>query len=300
MRGMQYMRILRHTFWLIPVGCILVLMLYARMYTALPDIPVTKQSVTDLPAWPSIHPISNEQWKVVRHLRGGAPLADGPLAQRFRLAGTFFSFAENAGGGEAFCKAILDDLKDKQQHLVKEGDPIDGVIVVRVYRDHVVLRDDTREEELWLSFSDGSAEGDARTEQANERSSKEAAPLEVNRFGKRVGESRWVLKRDALMDYYDELREDPERIAALYVSMKPDYQEGAVAGYHVNITGEDDFFSAVGLKEGDTVRKVNSMKMTSQSRAEYFIGEFVKGRLSAVVLDVERGDEKKKLIYLIR
>jgi len=56
----------------------------------------------------------------------------------------------------------------------------------------------------------------------------------------------------------------------------------------------------VGLQHGDVVRKVNSMRMTSQRRAEYFIGEFVQGRLGAVVLDIERNGQPTKLVYLIK
>ena len=103
------------------------------------------------------------------------------------------------------------------------------------------------------------------------------------------------------MNYYSELMDDPERIAALYVSMKPEYAEGgSIAGYVLDMQGEKEFFEAAGLQNGDIVRKVNSLQMSSQKRAEYFIGEFAKNRLNAVVLDVERGGQNRKLIYLIR
>ncbi len=64
--------------------------------------------------------------------------------------------------------------------------------------------------------------------------------------------------------------------------------------------GEKDFYSEVGFQDGDIVRKVNSMRMTSQRRAEYFIGEFVQDRLGAVVIDIERNGEPKKLVYLVQ
>ena len=61
-----------------------------------------------------------------------------------------------------------------------------------------------------------------------------------------------------------------------------------------------DFFADVGLRQGDVVRRVNSLHMTSQKRAEYFIGEFVKGELGAVVLDIDREGRPEKLVYLIK
>jgi type II secretory pathway component PulC len=64
--------------------------------------------------------------------------------------------------------------------------------------------------------------------------------------------------------------------------------------------GEKEFFSAAGLQEGDVVRKVNSMNMTSQKRAEYFIGEFLQNRVTALVFDIERENKAQKLIYFIR
>ena len=54
--------------------------------------------------------------------------------------------------------------------------------------------------------------------------------LETSRFGKRIGEARWVMQKEALVGYYQELLDDPERIAAIYMSMKPDYIDGEVAG----------------------------------------------------------------------
>jgi len=88
---------------------------------------------------------------------------------------------------------------------------------------------------------------------------------------------------------------------ALFDSLKPVYEEaGGIEGYRVGIEGEGGFFEAAGLVEGDVVRRVNSMRMTNRRRAEYFIGEFVADRANVFVLDIERGNEKKKLIYQVR
>ena len=54
-----------------------------------------------------------------------------------------------------------------------------------------------------------------------------------------------------------------------------------------------------GAGGAEVVRRVNSMHMTSQRRAEHFIREFVRGNLGAVVLDIERGGKEEKLIYLV-
>lgn len=286
--------------WIVAAAVLAALAWYAVQTAGMPDVAVQPDASAIEPAsWSTPPSFDANAWDAFVQGRGGAPVAGGPLARRFRLAGTFFAFADpRDGAADSSCKAILDDVERKTQHLVGEGETIEGVQVARIFRDHILLRSGGREEELWLSYAtattgSGRAPGTPDAAQAGE-------VLEKSRFGTRVGEHRWVLNRDSLMEYYRELREDPERIAHLFVSMKPDYREGAVAGYNVNMTGEHDFFKAAGLQEGDTVRKVNSLAMTSQARAEYFIGEFLQGRLTAVVLDIERGGNPQKLIYLIR
>ncbi len=243
-----------------------------------------------------------EAWKVFQ-LAGVAARDAGPLAERFRLAGTFFLYGDDADGqGGERRRAIVDDLAERKQLLVSEEQDIAGYTVTRIEPDRIRLRRDGIEHELLLSFSAVSA---AAASPASERSadavSMEDMPaIESTRFGKRVGENRWVIRREELLRYYAELLDDPERIANVYASLKPKYEDNAIAGYVLNTEGEGDFFRAIGLQEGDVIRRVNSMRMVSQRRAEYFISEFMKNRVSALVFDIERGEQAEKLIYLIR
>lgn len=276
--------------------------LYAYFFFSLPQPSAESAASSDRFEWSEPVQIEENYWSVFKSLRADAPPSSlGPLATRFRLAGTFFAFGDTTETSNNYCKAILDDLEKKEQCLVSEGDDLGGVRVARILRDRVVLLGPAGEEELWLSFAGGpSGSNTLLSAGTTAPGSGELPVLEVNRFGKRVGEGRWVLNRDALMSYYREVMEDPERVASLYVSMKPDYKEGAIAGYLVDPEGEKDFFKATGLQSGDIVRKVNSMNMISQKRAEYFVGEFVKSRVSALVIDIEREGQPKKLIYMIR
>ena len=249
--------------------------------------------------WPAL---DAGAWNVFRSGAPAAPAAAaGALAARYRLAGVFLMLSETGerSGAENRC-AILDDLQTKQQYLASEGEWLDQVRVVAVENDRVVLSDGAREETILLA---------AGTLPGREKAAPAAAPagepppiLETNRFGNRIGETRWEFNRQAILDYYQEMMDNPERLAALFMAMEPDRDEaGKVAGYRLNMeVGEKDFYTQVGLQQGDVVRKVNSMHMTSQRRAEYFIGEFVQNRLGAVVIDVERNGEAKKLIYLIK
>lgn len=249
--------------------------------------------------------IPYEVWSVLRTTTNALP-AGVDSTGRFRLAGTFFLMDSVGDDGEGERLAILDDVENDRQHIVSEGQNFDQYEIVRIQSERVILRRDGEEIELALSFSGDQQQADeGEPEEPGESPDAMAEPeevvLETNRFGKRIGENRWVMQKEALRAYYTELINEPERAAAIYASMKPDRDEaGAIKGYRLQTEGEGDFFKAVGLLEGDKIRKVNSMNMTSQARAEYFISEFGQDRLGAVVLDIEREGAEQKLIYLFR
>ncbi|HMP76369.1 MAG TPA: hypothetical protein PKE12_08750 [Kiritimatiellia bacterium] len=287
---------------LLLAGAALLALFFARIWIRLPLDPQTVQQPALALSEPAPAPDA-ESWQVVR-LSTRPPQASGPLDERFRLAGTFFLYGDESPEGEASARrrAILDDLAAKQQMLVQEEQEIDGYVITRIESDRMLLRRDGTDYEIKLSFSALAGAATAKSADANETpvSMEDMPALESSRFGKRVGENRWVMRREELLRYYAELLDDPERIANVYASMKPAYEGNDITGYNVDIEGEAEFFKAIGLQEGDVVRRVNSMRMVSQRRAEYFISEFMKDRVSALVFDVERGEKEEKLIYLIR
>lgn len=237
-------------------------------------------------------------WDRIRLNALSASVPEGSLATRFRLAGTFVAYGALT---EDTRKAILDDLQAGLQRVVNENDSLDDVRVVKIYRDHVVLSHEGREEALWLGFSGQGAKepvsGQAPADDAAAFSDDSPLPFE----GKRVGEYRWVFNRESLLDYYTQLRDQPERLVAVFDSLEPLYEDdGVISGYRLNVRGEGDFFNAVGLRQGDVVRAVNTMKMTNRRRAEYFIREFIYDRANAFVLDVERDGAPMKLTYQTR
>ncbi|HMO49784.1 MAG TPA: hypothetical protein PKE26_02205 [Kiritimatiellia bacterium] len=246
--------------------------------------------------------ISAESWALFR-ARSGVP-TDRMAGERFRLAGTFLVMGADPDNPDGRRRAILDDIQANRQHIVSVGQQIEDHEIVSIDQDRLLLRHNGEERTLTLSFKDGPKTPKPQPEEEGDPSifdDPEEVVLESNRFGQRIGETRWVIQRQALVDYYYELLDQPERIAAIYMSMKPDYNpDGDIRGYQLDFEGEKEFFESVGLREGDKIRRVNSMNMTSQARAEYFIGEFMQERLGAVVIDVERDGEIEKLIYLLR
>jgi type II secretion system protein C len=242
--------------------------------------------------------ISAEAWNVFKTPAVAA--TGGADHDRFRLAGTFFVMGADGDGSERKRLAILDDVPANRQHMVSEGQAFEDYEIVRIYQDRLIMRRDGLEIELQLSFQEAVSAMKPEKAASDTAADPEEVVLESNRFGKRIGETRWVIQKQALVDYYYELLDEPERIAAIYASLKPDYENGSIVGHYLESEGEAEFFQAVGLQEGDRIRRVNSMNMTSQARAEYFISEFMQDRLGAVVLDIIRDEKEEKLIYMMR
>ena len=272
-----------------------------KAWLALPESSSTDTpQKAELPTWKNQKLSPDTDWKVFVAASVNSEKAVGTLAKRFRLAGTYFVYSSD---GKNARKAILDDLQSDTQHIVSEDDRVGHVKVVQVFRNRIVLRDKTHQEELWMSFSQlGDGSGDDQNGSAKAGDGEAFGSKKNNRFGvQQTGKRRWVMDRKKLMDYYQELMDDPERLVQVFDSLKPLYnEESKITGYQLGVEGESEFFDAVGFKEGDVVRSVNSIPMANRRRAEYFIKEFVNDRSNAFVLKVERGGTEEKFIYQVR
>lgn len=240
--------------------------------------------------------LSEQDWSIIRGPRAYPEVIQGEFIRRFRLAGTFFEFTAR---GSRKRLAIVEDRNLKKQHILREREIFNNMEVLYILRDHVDLRTPTgKEVRLSKSFSPGqmpAARGKVTV--ATDPVSESA-----NRFGvQSTGKNSWVFKRDTLLDYYHGLRDEPERLVMVFDSLKPVYTpDGWIEGYRLGIEGERAFFEAIGLQEGDIVRRVNKVKMTNRRRAEFFIKQFVRNEATVFALDVEREGLIQKLTYAAR
>lgn len=253
------------------------------------------------------------QWNVAGafpiHVNFGAEEAADPerdWRNAFRLAGTFQTYAFGQTNTVADTRlAMIDLLQNSSQRIVREGDRLEDVLVVSITRNSVMIQKDAEMHTLELSGTLAGANAGTGTpamepEETRISRFEDMPALEITPFGKRISTNQWVIQKVAVQDYVDELLDNPLRAAQMVRSMKADRVEGDVAGFRLEMEGEQDFFASMGMQEGDTVRKVNSMKMKSGRRAGYMIQEFMKDRMSAVVLDIERDGKEEKLIYILR
>lgn len=280
--------------------------LLLRAYVLLPDISLSRVSSPDSGSqWPdSAGAFGSHDWTIFVAEERAVGGERESLEKRFRLAGTFFARADN---GDDTRKAILDDLRNGTQQIVTETEAVQGVEVVRILRESITLREGGRDETLRLSFAGVRQAGFGMYGDTNSAGADSGDPVGegygvIRPFGgRRVGEGRWVFSRQALVDYYQELRDEPERLLSVFDSLKPVYEaQGKISGYRLEVEGEVKFFAAAGMEDGDVVRRVNAMPMTNRRRAEHFIGEFVRDRANIFVLDVERKGKPLQLTYQLR
>lgn len=265
------------------------------------QISPTSRAVQTPTVWPSGITSTAMEWGVF-FASGGGGSGSGSVSNKlpYRLAGTFFNDDDH---GRQIRQAVLDDIRKHDQRIVAEGDTWDDIRVESIYIDHVVLIQSGIREEIWLSLltsSSGSSASQSDGAVTNSAIGSEVV-ISTNRFGSQVADYRWVFKRQALMDYAKSVADDSVRMAQLFDSLKPIYDERKrIRGYELETQGEADFFRDVGLKENDQVQKVNGMDMSNRRRAEFFISEFTNNRMNVFVLDIQRNGQNQKLIYQLQ
>jgi type II secretory pathway component PulC len=249
--------------------------------------------------WPAGFNPTSMEWGVFIPSGGGVPEPGASSNQSpYRLAGTFFNDDDQ---GRQTRQAVLDDTRKHDQRIVSEGEEWDDVRVESIYADHVVLIRGGIREEIWLNLMKTSPEVAKSDDSVTNVTDGSEAALATNRFGSQISSYRWVFKREALMDYARSVADDSVRMAQLFDSLKPIYDDRRrIRGYELEAQGESDFFREIGLKESDQVQKVNGMAMSNRRRAEYFISEFTNNRMNVFVLDIERDGQPQKLIYQLQ
>lgn len=222
------------------------------------------------------------------------------LARRFRLAGTLLS----AGGDDSPPLAVLDDRSVARQILVRSGDEVaPGIRLADVRHGEADLEGPSGRTTLRVERRSAAAVRDAPGD-SQRLGTDDATP--ANRFGGReVFPGRWEFSRERLLDYYSELRRESGRLVAVFDSLEPLWMDGdpasrVIEGYRLNVQGEADFFEAMGMRQGDVVRSVNTVDMTNRTRAEAFIEAFVLGDLDTFVIDMERDGEPLQHVYVIQ
>ncbi len=221
------------------------------------------------------------------------------LNSRFRLAAV-----QRSSSGNAF--AVIEDKSDGRQWMKRKGEKLTesaeilsveakSIIIATPFGDYEMLQSDKGK---------GGSSGSGRVVSSSDNRTSVSSTIAKLEAGK-TNEGIWELSRDDVMDYFNEVKERPERFEALFDTLAPiwytDEADGKqkIEGYRVEICGEEDFFKAVGFNEGDIVREVNGIKMTNRFAAEELIRRFIHNDLEFAHIRMERDGEEVIQSYLL-
>lgn len=227
------------------------------------------------------------------------------IARRFRLAG----FHLNAERPEA-SRAIIEDRDSQRQWLRRKGEELaPAVAVAGIETNSVSLATPYGICRLQLSKRSGdfgSSQGrTAVAEGSGSLQDKMSLGAVAGLVDCETSPGNWTFRREALMDYYEEVKMRPERLEAVFDTLAPiwftDEADGKqkIEGYRVEPCGEEAFFAAVGFKEGDIVREVNGIRMDNRYAAEELIRRFADGDLEFAHIKMERNGEELVQSYLV-
>ena len=216
------------------------------------------------------------------------------VAARYRLVGVVLDDANPLRS-----LALIEAKDSGVQQRLRVGDELEsGVTVQSIAQSEVWVRGPLGEECL---TRDGqvASRAPAKAGVVVPGNNAGTTPGDVARFGiTSTGDNTWEFRREAIMGYYRELLDRPERLVKVFDSLAPVYDDQhQIGGYRVQIEGEREFFGAVDLRQGDIVRAVNAIEMTNRRRAENLIRRFAEDDLDTVILDVERDGKLIKQIY---
>ena len=249
--------------------------------------------IVTLPDWhlPPLNPDFESLFQALEE--PDARPSEGRIADRYRLVGAMLHAADPARS-----TAFIEEKNSGRQRRLRVGEELEASVTVK----------SIASAEVWVVGPDGEEclVRDGRsvvllpgTGVAKGTDGDGLGGEGLSRFGgERTGTNSWNFSRGAIMGYYQELMDRPERLVKVFDSLAPVYDDlRRIEGYRVTIRGEADFFDAVGLHDGDVVRSVNSIEMTNRRRAENLIGRFTQNDLDLVIIELDRDGRRIKQYY---
>ncbi len=113
------------------------------------------------------------------------------------------------------------------------------------------------------------------------------------RYSKKTGENQWVINQEAVLNALDDMGS-----VLTAARMTPVVRDGAIEGFLVTEIKPRGIMDAIGLKNGDILKRVNGYEMTSPERAVQVLTA-LKGQTSFEI-DIVRGGQNLSFHYEVR
>jgi general secretion pathway protein C len=164
--------------------------------------------------------------------------------------------------------SIIQDLNTQKQDIYREGDMVTEAVVVKIYRNKVILNHGGNEEILLAFESEPSHTGPggkdaAAQKQANSSSS--GFRYDLGSLGRKVSQYRWELDRGEVSRAVDNASQ-----LLTQVRIVPHFSKGQLDkpdGFQVANVKQGGFFEKLGVEQGDVIKEVNGEPVDSPEKA---------------------------------
>lgn len=178
-------------------------------------------------------------------------------------------------GLESLC--IIEDPKTKKEEVYKKGDLVGENEVVKIERDHVVLRTSAGLVSL-VVYGEVSLFGMA---------------LDTSALVEKVASNRWSLSRSEFTSAIS----NPNQLLA-QVKVTPYLEAGQVRGFRLDDVKRGSLAESLGVRSGDIIRKVGGQELDGGVPKALQIYQEIKDR-PIISVEVERGGRPITLTYEI-
>lgn len=180
--------------------------------------------------------------------------------------------------------AIILDKKTKKQNLYTEGDEIGPALILKIYRQKVILEHEGVEEML-LAFEEMDSLLDTTLELSEESADKKqpTSTKLPTKLGKKIGQNHWILNRGEVQDVINNSSQ-----LLTQVRIIPHFEKGNIEqpdGFQVANIRPRSFFDTMGLRNGDIIKSVNREPVDNPEKAFEAYQKFKKeSQIEVVVL----------------
>lgn len=178
-------------------------------------------------------------------------------------------------GLESLC--IIEDSATKKEEVYKRGDLVGKDEIVKIERDHVVLKTSAGLISL-VVYGENLLPGLA---------------LETSRLVEKVTDNRWSLSRSELTSVIS----NPSQLLA-QVKVTPYLEAGQVRGFRLDDVKSGSLAESLGVRDGDIIKGVEGQRLDSIERTIQIYKE-MKDR-PMIRVEVERGGRPITLTYEIK
>ncbi len=203
---------------------------------------------------------------------------------------TLLGTVVNVSGGRSF--AIISQSGSKDQEIYFTGDTVrEGVILVTVQRNRVVLLREGREEVLEKT-SEAAAPAPRR------RTARRAVGSRVNSIQnniriRKIGDNNYVMDRREV----EGVLADVNKLLT-QIRIVPHFKDGKANGFKVFNIRPNSLFMKLGMVNGDIIKRVNGLDITGPEQALQMYQQLKQE--SRITIDLERFSKNITLQYEVR